>query len=76
MPRPRAVSVKHPEPQTTQVPKFDFAKIGKSKRLAKQNKDYLDLLSIVEKSRFGFVAEQASLKSKPAKDAASNCFAS
>jgi len=52
------------------TPKIDLLKVGKSKRLAKLNKDYLDLLSIVEKSRHGFAVEQASLKSKPAKDAA------
>ncbi len=48
----------------------DFSKLGKSKRLAKQNKDYLELFSIVEKSRQGLIGEQARLKSKPGKESA------
>lgn len=49
---------------------IDLSKVGKSRRLAKQNKDYLSLLSVVHKSRVGFEAEQATLKSKPAREAA------
>jgi hypothetical protein len=51
-------------------PKFDLSKVGRSRRLAKQNKEYLDLLSIVDKARRGFVGEQARLKSKTAKESA------
>lgn len=66
----RADDTGQPKGQMEKTPKFDFSKIGKSKRLTKQTKAYLDLLSIVEKSRRGFVVEQTRLKSKPAKDAA------
>lgn len=50
--------------------KIDFSKIGKSKRLKERNKDYLDLLSIVEKSKYGLAIEQANLRSKPARESA------
>lgn len=67
---PKGVGVGRPADQATQIPRIDLSKVGKSKRLAKQNKNYLDLLSIVTRSRYGFVAEQARLKSEPAKNAA------
>lgn len=51
-------------------PKIDLTRIDKSRRLAKQNKEYLDLLSVVEKARGGVEVMQARLKSKPARDAA------
>lgn len=51
-------------------PSIDLSQIGKSKRLAKRNKDYLDLLSIVTRAREGFVIEQTRLNSKPAKESA------
>jgi hypothetical protein len=66
----RADDTGQPKSQMAKTLNVDFAKIGKSKRLTKQNKAYLDLLSIVEKSRRGFAVEQTKLQSKPAKDAA------
>lgn len=71
MVKPQGADVLGPtKSQAVKRPKIDFSKIGRSKRLAKLNKDYLDLLSIVHRSRHGFAVEQARLKSKPAKDAA------
>jgi hypothetical protein len=48
---------------------IDF-RVGKSRKRARQNKGYLELLSVVSKSRAGLKAQQAMLTSKPAKHAA------
>src|SRR5262252_4701606 len=50
-------------------PKFDFSKVGRSRRLARQNSEYLELESVIEKSQLGLNAEQARLTSKPAREA-------
>jgi hypothetical protein len=50
--------------------KLDFSTLNTSRYLAKKNKTYLDLQSVVNRARAGFVSEQSRLVSKPAKESA------
>jgi hypothetical protein len=50
--------------------KFNLANLNASTSLRNKNKAYLDLQSVIGRSRAGFLSEQARLKSKPARASA------
>jgi hypothetical protein len=63
------MSTKSPEGKS-----IDFSPIGKSRRLAKQNREYLRLLDTVAKAQHGLAAEAAKFLSRPTKAASKQLF--